>query len=229
MSKQEKDLTTPISIIVAGAIIALAIYFTMGNKGPAQPQGQNPAQPAEVSGIQADDLLHGNKNAEIKIIEFSDTECPFCKRYHETMKKIVKEYKGKVAWVYRFFPLDNLHPKARTEALAIACAQKIAGTQKAVKYLDRIMEITPSNNRLDLAELPKIAKYVGVDTTAFKKCMDNKEAKARVDKNFNEAIKIGAQGTPHNVIIYKGKQIVIPGGLPYERMKQAIDSMLKEK
>jgi len=145
------------------------------------------------------------------------------------MQKIVKNYNGKVAWVYRFFPLDSLHPKARTEALAVACAQKIAGTDKAVKYLNRIMEITPSNNGLDLAKLPEIAKYVGVDSEAFKKCMDNQEAKARVDKDFNEAVKIGAKGTPHNVIVYKGQQIVVPGGLPYDRMKQVIDQLLQSK
>ena len=55
------------------------------------------------------DHILGDKNASVKIVEFSDTECPFCKRFHTTMQQVVKDNNGQVAWVYRHFPLDQLH------------------------------------------------------------------------------------------------------------------------
>jgi protein-disulfide isomerase len=97
------------------------------------------------------DFIVGNPNAEIKIVEYSDTECPFSKRFHQTMLDIMKEYEagGKVAWVYRYFPLDGLHQKARHEAEAVACAAEQGGNTKFWEYLDLLFKITPSNDGLD--------------------------------------------------------------------------------
>ena len=108
------------------------------------------------------DHILGDKNASVKIVEFSDTECPFCKRFHTTMQQVVKDNNGQVAWVYRHFPLDQLHSKARKEAEATECAAEMGGSEKFWAYLNRIMEVTPSNNGLDPAELPAIAAYVGL-------------------------------------------------------------------
>jgi len=101
-------------------------------------------------------------NAPVKIVEFSDTECPFCKRFHTTMQQVVKDSNGQVAWVYRHFPLDQLHSKARKEAEATECAAELGGNEKFWAYLNRLMEVTPANDGLDLAELPVIAAYVGL-------------------------------------------------------------------
>ncbi len=229
MSK-ERDFTTPIAIVVAGAVIAGAVYFAGQNKAQA-PSGSPEAQaPKEVNirGIQKDDLVKGNRDAKIVIVEYSDTECPFCKQFHSTMNKIMEEYGDKVAWVYRFFPLDQLHPKAREEARAVACAAKIGGTDTGFKYLDRMMEITPSNNGLDLKLLPEIADYAGVDRAAFQKCMDSNETAERVNRDYDEAVKSGARGTPHNVIFVGEEKVVVPGGLPYERVKSMLDELLKK-
>ncbi len=234
MSKN-KDLMTPIAIVLAGAIVAAALYFALSTKQPSANSNDTSAKEekkapvVKIRPIQKDDLLKGKDNADLIIVEYSDTECPFCKSYHEVMNKIVEEYGDKVAWVYRFFPLDQLHPKARKEAEAIACALKLNGPDAGFKYLDRIMEITPSNNGLDLAKLPEVAEYVGVDKAAFQKCLDSGETKNRVGRDYDEAIKSGARGTPHNVFIYKGEQIVVPGGLPYERLKALIDQLLSQK
>jgi protein-disulfide isomerase len=97
------------------------------------------------------DFIVGNPNAEIKIVEYSDTECPFSKRFHQTMLDVMKEYEagGKVAWVYRYFPLDSLHQKARLEAEAVACAAEQGGNTKFWEYLDLLFKVTPSNDGLD--------------------------------------------------------------------------------
>ncbi len=97
------------------------------------------------------DHIYGNPAADLLLVEYSDLECPFCKRFHETMTQVMKEYgdTGKVAWVYRHFPLDSIHSKARHEAEATECAGELGGKDKFFEYLNKLMEITPSNNQLD--------------------------------------------------------------------------------
>jgi protein-disulfide isomerase len=101
------------------------------------------------------DHIFGNPQAEMVIVEYSDLECPFCKRFHETMIQIMSEYgkEGKVAWVYRHFPLDAIHSKARREAEAVECAGELGGNDKFWAYVNKLVEITPSNNQLDASLL----------------------------------------------------------------------------
>lgn len=116
-----------------------------------------------VRAVSNEDHVLGDRNAPVKLIEFSDLECPFCKRFHPTAKQVVTEYAGKVALVYRHFPLDSLHAKARKEAEATECANEQGGNDKFWAYMDRLFDVTPSNDGLDLAELPKIAAFVGLE------------------------------------------------------------------
>src|SRR5574343_1436136 len=105
-------------------------------------------------------------------VEYSDTECPFCKQFHSTLRQMMDEYgkDGKVAWVYRHFPIDGLHPKARKEAEATECANELGGPSKFWEYTNMIYERTPGNDGLDPANLPKFAKEIGLDEKAFTEC-----------------------------------------------------------
>ncbi|MCK9352115.1 MAG: thioredoxin domain-containing protein [Candidatus Paceibacterota bacterium] len=110
------------------------------------------ATEVNIPPVTANDRITGNIDAPIKIVDYSDTECPFCKRFHQTMLDIMKEYgaSGKVAWVYRHFPLDGLHQKARYEAEAAECAFEQGGNTKFWEYLDLMFKVTPSNDGLDV-------------------------------------------------------------------------------
>jgi len=99
-----------------------------------------PVDPAKES-------VKGNKNASVTIIEYSDFECIFCSRFHETMNKLVSAYNNDVRWVYRHFPIDELHRKARTEALASECAREQG---KFWEFTDSVFSVTPSNDGLDI-------------------------------------------------------------------------------
>lgn len=104
---------------------------------------------SNVRKVDDSDHLRGDPKASVKVVEFSDLECPFCKRFHLTMQQLMEGYSGKVAWVYRHFPLDSLHPKARKEAEASECAAELGGNDGFWAYIDKLFEITPSNNGLD--------------------------------------------------------------------------------
>src|SRR3989344_2712121 len=189
-----QQLLIPLSIVVMGVLIAGAIIYV--NKTDTQQANENPQElTKEIRPISTDDHILGNlSTAKVIILEFSDLECPFCKRFHETLKQIMAEYgdSGDVAWVYRHFPLTSLHSKAFREAEATECANELGGPLKFWEYLDRLLEITPSNDGLDLALLPSIAQDVGISNTkAFNDCLISERHKERVEADLTDALVSG--------------------------------------
>lgn len=251
--------STPVSIIFGAAIIAFAVLLSGGvvtfSKNTAgktvisfgkpagslgQPQILPPAsaqpQAGEVAGaevsvdpLQERDHIRGERLARVLLIEYSDLECPFCKRFHPTAQKAVDEYKGEVAWVYRHFPLDQIHSKADKEAEAVECAAELGGEDGFWKLTGKIYEVTPSNNGLNLDDLPKLAGEVGLDQAKFKTCLDSGKYASRVEEDYQSGIKAGVQGTPGNILLdtKTGKTVSIPGAVPFESLKSSIDSLLK--
>ena len=104
----ENKLFVPISILVAGLVIAGAVFFTRDGSTPKAPGEETATTQVDVKPVDDSDHILGSSNAEITIVEYSDFECPYCSNFHKTMEQIMAEYKdsGKVAWVYRHFPLD---------------------------------------------------------------------------------------------------------------------------
>jgi len=166
---------TPWSVVVVGdgakypvngalpyAQIKVILDKALAEAKDGSTAGQNNGALDSIAEITKDDHILGDINAPVKIVEFSDTECPFCKRFHQTMEQIIDEYgkTGQVAWVYRHFPLDSLHSKARKESEALECA----GEQgKFWEYTSSVYKTTPSNNKLDPNQLFKIAIDLGLN------------------------------------------------------------------
>ena len=233
--QKPNPISTPVAILLAGILIAGGVY--MGLRADSAPTPSGPqagtAASADLKGMKAvgaDDHIRGNPNAPVKIVEYSDTECPFCKRFHETMKQVTAEYGDQVAWVYRHFPLDSLHTKARSEAVALECANELGGNDAFWAYADRLFEVTPSNDGLDPAELPKIAAYVGLDTAAFTACASSNRYDAHIQSDLDNATATGGNGTPWSIVVGKnGKMYPLSGAQPYESLKQLIELALAGK
>lgn len=227
MEKSKFTLSTPAAIVIAGILISGTIMFT----GLKQSEQINApvAKDIVMKKISKSDHIREDLDAPIVIVEYSDTECPFCKIFHITMKTLLNDYQGKVSWVYRHFPIDSLHPKAHKEAQALECAGDLGGEESFWKYTDRLYEITESNNRLDPAELPKIAEYVGLEKEKFNECLESEKFKDLVDAQIKDAMSAGASGTPYSVIVTKdGKQIPINGAQPIDTIKNTIDILLDQ-
>lgn len=135
---------TPFSIVVGknGAIAEIGgalpfenakatIDSVLNATGPLP--GQKTYTFAEVTEL---DHIRGNMDADVVIIEYSDIECPFCKRFHGTMNQVVETYGDQVAWVYRHFPLESIHRNARPWAIESECVAEIGGNDAFWKYLD---------------------------------------------------------------------------------------------
>lgn len=232
MSPVNEKYSVPGAIVLAGVIVAGAIVLTRAPiraPQPAQPTPENvagtPSPKVAVRAVDpAVDHIRGSPDAPVTLVEYSDTECPFCKRFHPDLQRAVDEYPGKVRWVYRHFPLDQLHRKARKEAEATECA---AAQGKFWEYVDRIFAVTPSNDGLDPDQLPVVAKDVGLDVAAFEKCLKDGVYAKRVQDDLADAERAGGQGTPFTVILGpKSQTVPFSGAQPYENLKQAIDSLL---
>ncbi|OGZ34887.1 MAG: hypothetical protein A3A94_03140 [Candidatus Portnoybacteria bacterium RIFCSPLOWO2_01_FULL_43_11] len=185
-----------------------------------------------VRPIDSKDHIRGNPDALVKIVEFSDTECPFCKSFHPTMQQMIEEYgkDGRVAWVYRHFPLVQIHPKAVKEAEATECANELGGNNKFWEYVDKIYEITPGNNQLDPKILPRIAKDIGLDEQKFNECLESGEYEELILNDVEDAINSGGRGTPFSIVIApNGEKFELSGAKPYASVKAVIESALLEK
>lgn len=191
----------------------------------ATPPTQNSGKKPEVT---SDDHFRGNKNANIVLVEYSDMECPFCKRFHPTMKQVIADYGDKVKWVYRHFPL-SFHANAQKEAEAAECAAKLGGNDAFWKYVDAILDRTSSNGTgFALEKLVPLAKELGLNETKFKVCLDSEEFTQKVKNQITSGTEEGVTGTPGTIIINaSGDTQLIPGAIPYEQIKPIIDKTLQ--
>lgn len=178
------------------------------------------------------DHIRGNPDGPVTLIENSDFECPFCKSFHPTLKKVVDESKGQIRWVWRHFPLDQIHPvKARKEAAASECAAELGGNEAFWKFADRFFELTPSNNKTNIdAVLPQVARDIGLDEARFASCVASGRHDRHVEEDVQNAVASGGTGTPWTIVVSKsGKTYPLSGAQPYAAVKQLVDLAGREK
>lgn len=244
IESKQNNLAVPVAIVIAGALIAGAVYWSARNQqttnsitSPAETQQEEVRLSKALENmnpIDDSDHIRGNTNAPVKIVEYSDMECPFCKRFHFTMQQVMDEYGkgGKVAWVYRHFPLDQPHPvKARAEAVASECANELGGNDAFWKFIDRFFELTPSNNQTDVQTvLPQIAREIGLNESQFATCLTSGKYDKHIQDDLDNATATGGNGTPWSIIVTAGgKKYPLSGAQPFAAIKQLIELALQEK
>ncbi len=178
------------------------------------------------------DHIYGNPNAPVSLIEYSDFECPFCKRFHSTAKEVVDAYGGKVNWVYRHFPLGMHNPGAQKEAEASECVHQLGGNDAFWKYANAIYTRTQSNGKgFPLTQLVPLGKEIGLDEKQLTECIESGKYAGRVQEDLDEGIKIGVTGTPANFLLRNdtGEVVVKIGALPVDSFKPDIDKLLGDK
>ncbi len=216
------SLTIPLAIVAGGIIIALAVYVSMPKSAPA-----GASNPALVRPIGSSDHIFGNPAAKVMIVEYSDFDCTFCKDFHETLHQIIANEGagGEVAWVYREFPLIEIHPNALSHARAAECAAQVAGNDAFWKFADTLYV----NQPVDPTRYGELARATGIPGGAFATCYSTASSTldAHILADRQNALDMGAQGTPYSVILVAGKPpIEMAGGYSYDAVKQLIDQAL---
>lgn len=161
--------------------------------------------------------------ATVAVVEYSDFECPFCKRHHPTMQQIMDTYKDDVVWVYRHFPL-SFHPNAQKAAESSECANELGGNNAFWKFTDGVFEL----DALSADAFVTIAKDIGLDEAKFKSCLDSGKYAQHVQEDMNGGSQAGVNGTPGNIVVNlkTDENSIISGAVPFASFKTAIDALL---
>ena len=183
--------------------------------GQVVPAVAAPVEPRAEVGVDGNAVL-GNPNAKITIVEFADYQCPFCARMVPTLQEVIKKYDGKVNWVYRDFPLTEIHPEAVPAAVAANCA----GQQG--KYYEMHHRLFEEIRNLGSDLYTKLAGEIGLDADKFKACQADPAQKEEVMRDQAVGAKIGVNGTPAYFI--NGRRL--SGGVDVTEMSRIIDEEL---
>jgi protein-disulfide isomerase len=161
----------------------------------------------------------GPAEAPVTVVEFSDYHCPFCKRAQTTLTQILERYPGKVRHVYRDFPVDTLHPHAREAAEGARCAQDQG---KFWDFHDVLFASTPHTTAADLR---KYAELIGLDGSAFERCLAAGTHRAAVQRDIDEGRRLGVSGTP--AFFINGRSLT--GAQPVEAFARIIEEELARR
>jgi len=231
-STQQTSPAIPIAIICGFAMIAIAIFFTNRNDKSAAPVAVK-----DTSGIQdapraltEADYIRGNPNAQILMIEYSDYDCPFCNQYHHTMKQIMDEYgiTGKVAWIYRQFPLADIHPNSPKISEAALCVGELGGNDAFWKFSDTVYSSHGLDEQTNITKLPKFAEQAGVRIEDFLGCTNSKRTEQQVVADIEDGYNAGARATPHTVLVVGNQKAVISGAQPYSVVKSIVQNLIDQ-
>jgi protein-disulfide isomerase len=223
----------PVAIIVGFALIAIAIFFTNRGSAPAAPiavTGERSGESSLPRPVDETDYIRGNPNAPILMVEYSDYDCPFCTQYHAVMKQIMDEYgiTGRLAWVYRQFPIGQLHPNAPKIAEAALCVGDIGGNKAFWEFTDLIFSERNLNEPTNMSRLPVYAERAGVSQNEYISCLNSGRMEPKLLEQIEDAYKAGAKGTPYTVLIVGNQQAVINGSQSYEVVKGIIENLLRQ-
>ena len=175
--------------------------------------------PRTAIDIAATDPVIGNPKAPVTIVEFSDFQCPYCRRAAPTLKEVREKYGDKVRVVWKDFPLTQIHPQAFKAAEAGRCA---AEQGKFWEYHDQLFG---NQENLQPDDLKKYAAATGMDATKFGECLDSSKYAERVRDGVAAGSRLGVNSTP--TLYVNGR--LVEGAQPYEVFAGIIDEELAKK
>ena len=206
----------PLAIVLAGGIVAIAVFYSGKTPTPSTAQDDQGAttQNVNVRPVDSTDHIIGDINAPIKIVEYSDLECPYCEGFDKTMRQVMADYSGKVAWIYRsYWSIRKLpdgsifHPQGGKAAEAAECVAELGGNDKFWDFIGKVFS----------------------DQAAGDKCLSSGKYTAKVEASYQEGIKAQVNGTPNSFIMSKNGIVVIPGAVPYATIKTTLDNIIKNQ
>lgn len=211
-------------VVIAFAVGILVGYMAWGRGSGSSPTAANNNPPAATEqAFRRFDIPTegfpsiGPKDAPIVIVEFSDYQCPYCQRWHDQVyEPLMAAYPGKIRFVYRNFPLTQIHPQAMNAAEASLCA----GEQDA--YWQYHGKLFDNYDVLSDDLYASLATDLGLDVTAFQACMTEHRYKDEIEADMSFSLNLGIQSTPTFFI----NGIPVIGAQPLIEFQTKIDNEL---
>ncbi len=174
-----------------------------------------------------DHFLSGSMKSKVKVLTYTDLECPFCKSFNTTTQDLIDVYGNKVAFVLRHYPL-SFHSNAQLAANASECAAKVGGKKKFASFINETFNISPN---LSLDTLSDIAVDLGIKKNSFDTCLAQYAQQNEVDKDIKSAASIvqsGNFGTPYSLVYGPNNTVMtILGNQSYSVIKEMLDTLVK--
>jgi protein-disulfide isomerase len=205
-----------------GAVGSAAGGAAAGQVADAAPEPEIEKLP-EIT--DADHIL-GSRDAAVIIVEYSDMNCPFCRRFHTTMKQVVEDYNGQVAWVYRHFAFQT---QDSSDAAALSeCIAATEGNEAFWDFTDSLFAKADAAGSLSRALLVEAAADVGLSEAQATECIASEEYQQIVTEQREGGSAAGVTGTPASILVTAdgGPQEFISGALPIDQIKATIDQYL---
>lgn len=231
------------AIILGSLIIASAILFVANPKQVSAPKNidtaptaADPSDTNAVTSLDDDAVLGDTSKAKVAIVEFSDYECPFCKRFHqETFDKLVKEFvdTGKAVISFRDFPLSFHDPVASQEAALAECVRKEKGDKAYFSFGQALYANTQTNGKgLPAGKMDELIAKAGANVKTVTACASTDAIKQEIQKDLSDGQKADVSGTPSFIIgtldkdgNVKGEKVV--GAMPFETLKTTVEKYLQ--
>jgi protein-disulfide isomerase len=205
-------------------VVGLAVGYLFWGRAPDEvvqvvtvPESTQPREVQRYDVPEDDDPVFGPEDAPITIIEFSDYECPYCRKWHiEVWPRLQEAYPDQIRLVYRDFPLTNIHENATPAASAANCARD----------QDRFWEFNEMlfsmENALNRSGYQAYAEELALDMVAFTECLDSGRYNDEVMADFEFAANLGVNSTPTFFV----NGIPVVGAQPFDKFSQLIDQEL---
>jgi len=177
----------------------------------------------KVKPISSFDIIKGNKNAKVSLIEYSDFQCPACAAYHSLVNQLLINYKDEIYFAYRFFPISSIHKNAMSSAQASYAAYKQG---KFFEMSDLLFNNQATWQDLDnpTTTFEDYATSLKLDLQKFRTDLNSGETKDFIQSELDEGLNAGITYTPS--FILNGKLIQNPNS--YEAFKKLIDDEIKK-
>jgi len=174
--------------------------------------------------------IYGKTDAEFTLVEFSDLECAFCKRFHDTPKSLVDQAGGKINWEWQHYPLQFHNPAAATAAHAAECVGEDAGNQAFWAFTGQWFERSAMNGQ-GYDNIERLAQEVGASPKAFRECMASGKYKQMIQEQMDRGTAMGVTGTPATVVVDNttGRQVMVKGAQPAQALLQAIAQLVDQR
>lgn len=227
------SISLPVSIVVAGLIIAGAIVYTQkpqpaevskekkeGSEVLVEKENRKEEKDQKVEiTITKDDHIRGNPQAPITIVEYSDLRCSFCKRFHSVLQQLLDNYPNQVRWVYKHFPLGGSYGESRRAAEASECSWEQKGNEGFWQFVDGLFE---NQEKLGKELYQELAQKLNLNMDKFNECLTSRKYRDKVEANYQEGKELGIRGTPTSFV--NGEEI--SGAVSYSYLESVVEKAL---
>lgn len=226
--------------LVVVVVLAGAILWVNNSGSVTGNVVQDTVKTPSAKALIADDPVLGNENAQVTIVQFTDWQCPFCRKFEsETFDQIKQNYidTGKVKFVTRDFPLESIHPGAMPAALAAECVNELGGSEGYYAFKELVNdEQNTRDSGSPAGPVTKTVTFTNDDLVTWaqslgfniQSCLDDQTYASEVQGDLADGQAAGVSGTPAFFIINKkGKATLLSGAQPYTAFKSALDAALK--